>query len=230
MTKTGNKITRYSRIVLFFLVACGWQSFGFAQTGNNWKIILSEPTKDPYWTTVGKTFSAKPKFNAISPEPGEQGSSVVIAEDLVLTVAHAIRKTRLNIVFGNVSYNANLIAIDLYNDRALLKLEHKFVGPFRKLRETPLREGEKFKSYGYGTKYGYHNVEFKDGLFFGDAYFGDSGGPIIDEKGEVIGVVSATSKDEVLNQTNIFNLGYESLVKWVNDNKNWDISAPVVTK
>lgn len=212
-------------ILFFFLPMSCW-----AQTGNNWKIILSEPSKDPYWPTVGKTFSFRPKFNATSPQGGEQGSCVVIGEDLVLTVAHAVRNTNLNITFGQIQHKANLIAIDLYNDRALLRLENKFSGPFRNLRKTPLKEGEKFKSYGFGTAYGYHNVEFKDGLFFGDAYFGDSGGPIFDEKGEVVGVVSATSKDEVLKQTNIFNLGYESLTKWVNDNKTWDISTPVITK
>jgi hypothetical protein len=145
-------------------------------------------------------------------------------------VAHAVRNTNLNITFGQIQHKANLIAIDTYNDRALLRLETKFSGPFRNLRQSPLKENEKLKSYGYGKQYGYHNVEFKDGLFYGDAYFGDSGGPIFDEKGEVIGVVCATSKDPTLNQTNIFSYGYDSLYKWVQDNKTWDISSPVVTK
>lgn len=230
--KTGNSIKGWigrTSQISFFLIGSIWADFSLAQTGNNWKIIVNNPSSDPYWHSVGKTRSSTPKFNEMSPEPGTYGSCVVIEPDLVLTVAHAIRNTKLDITIAGNVYEGNLMAIDLYNDRALLRLKNNYMGPVRKLRKEPLKENEKLKCYGFGTKYGYHNVEFKNNLFFGDAYFGDSGGPIFDESGEVVGVVCSTSKDDVAKQTNIFSYGHESLYKWVNDNKTSVVDSPKLT-
>jgi len=214
----------------FFFVSLGLSNVSWAQTGNNWKIMIQEPFKDQYWSTVGSTKSITPRFPGSKIDPATHGSCVIIEPDLVLTVAHAVRNSNMEITIAGAPIKSNLIAIDLYNDRALLRLEAKYSGPIRKLRESPLRQNEKFKSYGFGRAYGYHNIEFKDKLFYGDAYFGDSGGPILDESGDVVGIICATSKDEVAKTNNIFSYGYETLYKWVQDNKGGDISSPVITR
>lgn len=227
MRKIGkwDKQFKNSNFILFFFLSVFllfcllWVQPCQAQTGNNWKIMVVEPPKDIHWRSIGLTKSRVPKFPTSVGHSTTQGSCVIIGADLALTVAHAIRATQMTIMVDNQELIANPIAIDLYHDRALLRLETPYNGPIKKLREGPLANGETFKSYGYGRGYGYHDITFIDEVFYGDAYYGDSGGPILDSKGDVVGVVSATSADPVTKKNNIFNHGWKNLVKWVEDNR-----------
>lgn len=216
---------------VFLLSWLLWAQSCQAQTGNNWKIIVSEPPKDIHWKSIGLTKSIIPKFPTATAHSTTQGSCVIIGPDLILTVAHAIRATRLSIMVDNQELIATLIAIDTYNDRALLKLNSEYKGPIKKLKVATPVNGEIFKSYGYGRGYGYHNITFQDDVFYGDAYYGDSGGPILDKNGDVAGIICATSADPVTKKNNIFSWGWSNLYEWVEENKgNTEVKITLTKK
>lgn len=224
MTKIGkhNTLLIFTIICYFFLCLPL-----MGQTGYNNKIMVSEPSKDIHWKSIGKIFSSTyPKFKD-SHKPGVNGSGTMISPRLFLTAGHAIQKKNVQIDLAGITYSGDLIALDLYHDRALIKLREDYEGPIKELRKEVARDGETFKSYGYGKGYGYHNILYLNGVFYGDAYFGDSGGPLIDQNGKIVCMVLATWKDDK-GKANIFSMGHESLYEWVERNKNNNFLNPVI--
>ncbi len=146
-----------------------------------------------------------------------QGSCTVIEKSLVLTAGHVVGGSEALIRFRSDAVRGRVIALDLYHDLALVRLEKELDVKPRKLRTTPLKEGEKILAVGYGRGFGYTPGVHRSGKLQGRSVPGDSGGAILDGEGEVCGVVQAYSESGEL-----FGHGRERLVEWVKANRDND--------
>jgi len=126
------------------------------------------------------------------------------------------------VVFGHQETEAQTISTDKTNDLALLRF-NAGATPTAKLRKSTLRMGESAINFGYPLRgvlsanpqitagyisslagYGNNSASFQ---YSAPTQFGNSGGPVLDASGNVIGVVSGKLSDA---QTQLVNFATKS--------------------
>ena len=146
------------------------------------------------------------------------GSCTVIEPSLVLTAAHVVGQSVATVDCAGEKIRGKVIALNIYRDWALVRLEKPINVKPRSIRKEPCKEGEVVFSIGYGGQgYGYTRGRFTGGIFRGRAVSGDSGGPICDVAGKLVGVVTGYASDGEL-----LHVG-KGLLEWVETNKGNDV-------
>lgn len=161
------------------------------------------------------------------------GSCVLVGPRHVLTCAHCITSsTQMQIKIGDNIYGCKLDAIDFDRDWALLELDKAVedIKPVR-LSDAKPKKGEWVFGYGFGG--GYFGVTAmqvqEDGRLRGRIVPGDSGGAILNEKGQLIGLVSSyipSSGDSTVDPLAFGNdLGdLKAFVeKYIDNDKNFEV-------
>lgn len=141
-------------------------------------------------------------------EDGEKnfnrGTACLIDNDLVITCWHAARGENWRVKFGRNYYTGRLIAKDEQYDLALLRLNKKVSGQ-RPITVAVASRGEQIHIGGFGGESdgwefqkGYITLRFpKPGGGFATLMegtkprHGDSGGPVVNSKGNLVGIVFA---------------------------------------
>jgi S1-C subfamily serine protease len=109
---------------------------------------------------------------------------------------------------------AKVVAIDFYHDRALLRAVQKLTDKARKLREDAPKDGEPLWAIGFGGQgFGYTRCSAAGGKIRGRSIPGDSGGPVCDKQGRIVGVITGYSEDGWLMSPS-----RKGLVRWVREN------------
>ena len=138
------------------------------------------------------------------------GSGFVVGKNLVMTAAHVVdgvRDVSVRTENGDIT-TAEIVALDLSEDAALVRTDEALPGAPMVLEEEPLRQGAELAALGYplqatsvkiargiisglndSVDYGDFTV---DNVFTTDAATnpGNSGGPVVNREGQVIGLVS----------------------------------------
>jgi S1-C subfamily serine protease len=167
-------------------------------------IVTAEPSSVPAPTpTVAPNPTPEPKYELVG-----TGTGFVVRNKYVVTAEHVLDGCKfVSIVNGHEEIKAQTVSLDKSNDLGLLKIE-KSMANFAKLRGNPdLRVGDTAINYGYplmGTlstsaKLNAGYVNSLAGINNDSAVIqysaptqpGNSGGPVLDEFGNVIGVVSS---------------------------------------
>lgn len=149
---------------------------------------------------------------AKSPPHGGSGTGFFIAPRVVITNAHVVEgRTKITVAYQGKVRTASISALDKENDVAVLSVEEMDadVRPLFVAKSNAVPVGEKAYAYGYPVPdiQGF-NAKFTEGIVssltgFGDhpRWFqistpiqpGNSGGPLLDSKGRVIGITSASA-------------------------------------
>lgn len=139
------------------------------------------------------------------------GSCVMVDATHALTAAHVVGASDAVIKAKDGDVEAKVIAIDMYHDRALLRAAREITTKWRVLREDPPAEGETVFAIGFGGRgYGYTRGQARNGKLTGSAIPGDSGGPVVDQQGRIVGIITGYSPDG-----HLVSLGRRSLRNWV---------------
>jgi S1-C subfamily serine protease len=124
-----------------------------------------------------------------------QGSCTLIERSLVLTAGHVVGGTIAEVKAAGETIRGKVIALDLYHDRALVRLEKEVDAAPRKFRQSALKENEPIFAIGYGRGFGYTLGRYTATKLLGKSTPGDSGGAIVDSQGELIGIVQGFASD-----------------------------------
>jgi S1-C subfamily serine protease len=146
-----------------------------------------------------------------------QGSCSVIEPSLVLTAGHVVGGSEALVRYKSDAVRGRVIALDLYHDLALVRLEKELDCRPRPVRKTKLETGEKIWIIGYGRGYGFTLGRVAGNALRGRSVPGDSGGAIVDSKGSIIGVVQGYSDDGY-----VYGHGRDVLVDFIEKNKGND--------
>lgn len=139
------------------------------------------------------------------------GSCVMVDATHALTAAHVVGSSEAVIKANDGDVAAKVVAIDLYHDRALLRADREITTKWRVLREDMPVDGETVFAIGFGGRgYGYTRGQARGGKLTGSAIPGDSGGPVCDQQGRVVGIITGYSPDG-----HLVSLGRRSLRNWV---------------
>jgi hypothetical protein len=154
-----------------------------------------------------------------SPEESSGTAFAVHSDGLLVTCAHVVRgATKIEAHFGQQVYTAKIIAYDADVDLALLKIDAQDIPclPFCDSDQVELAEEIRVVGYPLSTVLG-ESVKISRGTISGlikrddenrfqiDARVnpGNSGGPLVDEQGRVVGVAS-----ELLTSEDIDSIGF----------------------
>lgn len=143
------------------------------------------------------------------------GSGFFVDRDLVITCAHGVRETNATIVWKRNHVRGDLIALDTYKDRAMLRLREEVDVIPLKIRTEALPKIARLSAIGYAGEF---EVQLHNNELFGRVNKGFSGGPIVDDNGNVVGVLAGMTGNKLYN---LFDHG--QLKHWFNDYKDNDI-------
>lgn len=123
------------------------------------------------------------------------GSCSLVSKDVILTCCHVIRGSEAMVAINNELFNAKLMAMDFENDWCLMRLDRPVdLAPLRVSGEMP-EEGEKLYGFGFGPfsggRWGCNRLVYKNGVVHGRFHSGDSGGPLCNSEGDIIGVCTS---------------------------------------
>lgn len=142
------------------------------------------------------------------------GTCVMVDGYHAVTAGHVVGGSDATIETKDGDVLAKVVAIDLYHDRALLRAVKQITTKWRSIREEVPKEGEAVYAIGFGGNgFGYTRGSVRGAKLTGRAILGDSGGPICDQQGRIVGIITGYSPDGLL-----VSLGRKSLRKWVQEN------------
>ncbi len=137
-----------------------------------------------------------------------RGSGFLVGERYLVTNAHVVDhpSSMYRLVFDKKTVNANVVALDASNDIALLRLDEDIgIEPLFFTKEEPARDSEIYaigfpESDGKTLVSGVYEgtrIPGNKGVIYSVAFIalrkGNSGSPVLDNKGNVIGIASAVS-------------------------------------
>ena len=141
----------------------------------------------------------------------------------ILTAEHLVTGAKVTgVMFPDGKFYLAIVEKkDVKHDIALLRIRKAHVTG-RTLAGRDPRPGETIYLAGYGGKQGYHSVEAKNAPLYGHAIEADcniesgtSGGPIINERGEVITVLSDSLRKERVDRQVCYNgMCYPKYTPW----------------
>lgn len=138
------------------------------------------------------------------------GTCVMVDPTHALTAAHVVGASDAIIKAVDGDIDAKVVAIDMYHDRALLRAAREVTTRWRVLREEFPAEGETVFAIGHGGRgYGYTRGRASKDKLLCTAVEGDSGGPVVDQEGRIVGIITGYSGDGTL-----LSLGRRSLRTW----------------
>ena len=148
-----------------------------------------------------------------TPNLGGTGTGFVINRNHVVTAHHVVDECReVTVTHSHTNYPTRVIARDSHNDLGLLRLQGSISGTAKLRSGRSIRLGENIATYGYpmvGTLA--NSASTSEGVinalagFGNDSRFfrydastqpGNSGGPLLDLSGNVVGVISHRFKKE----------------------------------
>ena len=205
------KSRRYVLISLALLLTC--LSLAYAQFGGGRRFRPNpQQTTEALNATLEDVFeTARDSTVRIETTPSGIGSGFIISDDgLIMTAYHVVRQANaLNVVFTDGErYRAELVGFDEYSDVALLDIEAQDLAALPiDFNDTP-EPGDSVLAIGNSR--GQFNApragqvialdqvldaNFPDSLIGSTLPLapGDSGGPVLDSDGEVVGVAVAVS-------------------------------------
>lgn len=144
------------------------------------------------------------------------GSAFVVSSDgYLVSNAHVVKGAQTIVVeLNGASYEARTVVVDYENDLALLRVSAKDLTPLSLGDSSAVRLGEDVRVIGYPLSFVLKNrlnatqgtvssiqAEEDDGLMQVDAAVnpGNSGGPLINDRGQLIGVVSSMFYGEAVS-------------------------------
>lgn len=164
-----------------------------------------------------QTVDPSGEFQASTPIEHATGTGFVVSADgHLVTCAHVVRgATKVDVKFGDRTYEAKVLSLDKRNDLALLKIDAKQLAVLSMGDSSAVELAQNIRVVGYpltdvlgasikvtsGTVCGFIDQD-SDQLFQVDAPInaGNSGGPVVNESGQVVGVASAKlSGEEISN-------------------------------
>lgn len=143
-----------------------------------------------------------------------RGSCFLVERSLAVTAGHVVGGSIAEVTFEKSVVRGKVIALDLFHDRALVRLEKELEVVPRKFRSTDLRDGEPVFAIGYGSGFGYTPGKVLAGKLRGRSVPGDSGGLIADSTGLIVGIVQGFASDGEL-----YGHGRKSIAAWIEENK-----------
>lgn len=121
------------------------------------------------------------------------GSAVLLDPRHALAAYHCVKRPSMSIVLPYQTVEADVIAVHPRNDWALLRFRERLTGvPLMRMRPNALPIGSWVYGFGFGQgSFGITTGRYQgthiDG---GPTEFGDSGGPILDEQGALVGLAT----------------------------------------
>lgn len=154
------------------------------------------------------------------------GSCTLIDDDHVLSCCHVISDPRLTVIIDGVSHSATVVAMDTYHDWSILRLDTPSDAAPLKSSNKVSQSGDKLFGFGYGKSYGYTVLTASGGVLKGQIVQGDSGGPIFNSDGYVVGV--CTEKVPSRNESRGFGIGkLKSFIdRWVDSGETLKVVIP----
>ena len=164
-----------------------------------------------------------------SPRPNGMlsvGSCTLIDDDHVLSCCHVISHPDMTVILDGVAYKAKVVVIDTFHDWSILKLDRPCRLPSIRYSNEAAREGDTLFGFGYGKGYGYTVLKAKGGVLKGQIVQGDSGGPILNSSGRIVGV--CTEKVEARNESRGFGIGKLKtfIDRWVDSGETLRVVVP----
>ena len=154
---------------------------------------------------VGQGSAPKPKHES----KGSGSGSIVSSQGHIVTAAHVIKgSSYLEVITPTGTYPATVLSADDANDVALLKVEHSFDNHILVGRSSEVRLGQTVATIGFpNIGIQGHSPKVTQGMISGENGVqndirmwqisvpiqpGNSGGPLLDEQGRLVGVVVAS--------------------------------------
>jgi serine protease Do len=175
-------------------------------------------------------------ISLVSPELGASGSGVIVSADgLILTAAHVVEGSReMTVIFPNGSQaKAKVLGANYNRDAAMAQLVGEGPWPFAEVGDSAALEvGDFVVAMGHPKGYDPTRrppVRFGRIMNKGDLGFittdctligGDSGGPVFDLDGRVIGIHSHIASDRQVNR-HAGVTGFKSSWQKMLDGKTW---------
>jgi TPR repeat protein len=202
-----------------------WMNLALAQGSEPAKrylpILESQMTQEQIAEAQQLTREFKPRKesssgNSTSPEnPSASGSGFFITDDgYLISNYHVVKEaTKVRLVTSAGTVNAKVIQVDTANDLALLKADGKFAAlPIASSRTAHLGNSVSTVGFpdpglqGFAPKFARGEIASLSGAGDDARYFqisvpvqhGNSGGALVDEHGNVVGVVSARLGVEIV--------------------------------
>jgi V8-like Glu-specific endopeptidase len=192
------------------------EATGTDSSGARFSIVYGLPPAETerYLAAAEAEVARKPSFGQASGAPrGGSGTGFLISADgLVVTNHHVIDDANtIEVYQGNTVYRASIVAQDAANDVAILKTDMKG-RPLSLASARASMRGDEVLTLGYplstlageSQKATFGRINATVGLRDDARYLqidvpiqpGNSGGPLLNKRGEVIGIVSASLDDE----------------------------------
>jgi S1-C subfamily serine protease len=203
------RVKHVALFILIFWVVAVFATYGFGQD------YPEHPAVTPV-TPPPQCVSVLVQDKATSDGPGRSGGSgALIGLRLIVTAHHVVKdraSDRVEILFPSWRLIAGkVVGVDKKRDLAFITLnEDADVSPFTVSDESLWETGDKFSVMGYG----YRPFKWQNGTLHkakyspsatGNMYYrvisgaearsGDSGGPVLDEKGRYAGTLWGASRD-----------------------------------
>ncbi len=147
-------------------------------------------------------------------EPSSAGTGFVVNPDgYLLTCEHVVRDAdKIKVTLGDKTWEAAVISVDKVHDLALIQIPAKGLPVLPLVNSDGVEVGQEVRAFGYPLSdlLG-DNIKVTRGTISGISKFdtqkvfqfdaaanpGNSGGPLVNEKGEVLGIINAKIKDSV---------------------------------